>query len=125
MYFGQGMGYRNDHTTGVPKGEEPESMYMVVSGKHFDEHCCFDYGNAETNDKDDGPRLGTASSMTAWQHAVVTRVNCTHTAVSRQLHAFSRELTVLQCHVDVFVLTPKSPHSDAQLYTTISGVKCL
>jgi hypothetical protein len=55
MYFNQGMGYRNDKTTGMPKGEEPESMYMVVGGKHFDDSCCFDYGNAETNDKDDGP----------------------------------------------------------------------
>jgi hypothetical protein len=38
MYFDQGMGYRNDKTTGVPKGEEPESMYMVVAGNHFDDH---------------------------------------------------------------------------------------
>ena len=47
--------YRNDDTRGVPKGQAPESMYMVVAGRHFDDHCCFDYGNAETNDKDDGP----------------------------------------------------------------------
>ena len=55
MYFDRGMGYRNDRTTRVPTGEEPESMYMVVAGNHFNDHCCFDYGNAETNDKDDGP----------------------------------------------------------------------
>ena len=44
MYFNPGNGYRNDKTTGVPKGEDPESMYMVVYGQHFDDHCCFDYG---------------------------------------------------------------------------------
>jgi hypothetical protein len=47
-------GYRNDNTTGVAKGEEPETIYMVVSGKHYNGKCCFDYGNAETNNLDDG-----------------------------------------------------------------------
>ena len=46
MYFDKGMGYRNDDTVGVPKGEDPESMYMVVSGSHWDDHCCFDYGGS-------------------------------------------------------------------------------
>merc|ERR1712217_172332 len=29
-------------------------MYMVTSGKHYNDRCCFDYGNAETNNLDDG-----------------------------------------------------------------------
>jgi hypothetical protein len=29
-------------------------MYMVTSGTHFNASCCFDYGNAETNEKDNG-----------------------------------------------------------------------
>jgi len=29
-------------------------MYMVVSGKHYNQWCCFDYGNAETNNLDNG-----------------------------------------------------------------------
>ena len=29
-------------------------MYMVVDGKHYNQMCCFDYGNAETDSKDDG-----------------------------------------------------------------------
>ena len=29
-------------------------MYMVTSGKHFNNRCCFDYGNAEANAGDDG-----------------------------------------------------------------------
>eukprot|EP00035_Acanthoeca_spectabilis_P005978 m.119347 g.119347 ORF g.119347 m.119347 type:complete len:496 (-) comp13291_c0_seq1:2369-3856(-) len=53
-YFNPGNGYRNDNTTGVAVGQQSESMYMVTSGTHYDDHCCFDYGNAETDAKDDG-----------------------------------------------------------------------
>jgi hypothetical protein len=34
-YFEGGMGYRNDDTAGVAVGDEAQSMYMVVSGTHF------------------------------------------------------------------------------------------
>jgi len=53
-YFEGGMGYRNDNTSGIAKGDEPESMYMVTSGKHYNGGCCFDYGNAEIDAKDHG-----------------------------------------------------------------------
>ena len=33
---------RNDNTTGVAKGDEPETLYMVASGRHYNEGCCFD-----------------------------------------------------------------------------------
>ena len=49
------VGYRNNHTKGVATGDEPEAMYMVASGKRYNQWCCFDYGNAETNNKDNGP----------------------------------------------------------------------
>ena len=52
--FEGGMGYRNDNTRGVAVGDQPESMYMVVAGKHYNGRCCFDYGNAETDNNDDG-----------------------------------------------------------------------
>lgn len=50
-----GVGYRNNKTTGIPTGDQPEAMYMIVSGTHYNQWCCFDYGNAETNTKDNGP----------------------------------------------------------------------
>jgi hypothetical protein len=53
-YFEGGMGYRNNKTSGIATGDKPESMYMVTSGKHFNDQCCFDYGNAETTNNDDG-----------------------------------------------------------------------
>lgn len=48
------VGYRNNSTKGVATGDDPEAMYMVVSGKHYNQWCCFDYGNAETNNLDNG-----------------------------------------------------------------------
>ena len=48
------VGYRNDKTKGVATGDMPEAMYMVADGKHYNQYCCFDYGNAETTDHDDG-----------------------------------------------------------------------
>jgi hypothetical protein len=49
-----GVGYRNNSTHGVATGDQPEAIYMVASGKHYNQWCCFDYGNAETDNKDDG-----------------------------------------------------------------------
>jgi non-reducing end alpha-L-arabinofuranosidase len=49
------VGYRNNTTKGMAVKDEPEGIYMVASGKHYNQWCCFDYGNAETNNKDNGP----------------------------------------------------------------------
>ena len=49
-----GMGYRNNRTSGVAVKGQPEGMYMVSSGTHFNSGCCFDYGNAETSGTDTG-----------------------------------------------------------------------
>jgi hypothetical protein len=53
-FFEGGMGYRVDETSGVAIHDQAETMYMVTSGTHFNDRCCFDYGNAETNNLDDG-----------------------------------------------------------------------
>ena len=52
-YFTGGMGYRIDHTVGVATGNDPETIYMVTAGQIYNNGCCFDYGNAETNNLDD------------------------------------------------------------------------
>ena len=49
-----GTGYRVDQTIGVATGDQPETEYMVTSGTFFNGSCCFDYGNAETDNHDDG-----------------------------------------------------------------------
>ena len=56
-----GTGYRCDNTTGVAKGDEAETIYMVTSVTRYNGGCCFDYGNAETNNHDDG--VGTMEAV--------------------------------------------------------------
>jgi hypothetical protein len=67
--FSDNVAYRNNSTTGVARASQAESMYMVVDGRRFSSACCFDYGNAETNSKDNGN--GTMEALyfgtdTAW-----------------------------------------------------------
>ena len=54
IYFQSGMGYRNDATTGIPSKGKPEGVYMVSSAIHLNGGCCFDFGNAEINNLDNG-----------------------------------------------------------------------
>jgi hypothetical protein len=54
MYFQRGEGYRDNRTVGVPTGGAPQSIYMVTAGTHGNAACCFDFGNAETNSRDNG-----------------------------------------------------------------------
>lgn len=47
-----GQGYSNRTAAGTARGDDPQSMYAVLAGKHFNGGCCFDYGNAENATKD-------------------------------------------------------------------------
>ncbi|RQX04500.1 arabinofuranosidase catalytic domain-containing protein [Micromonospora arida] len=49
VYIAPGTGYRNNNTNGVATGDQPEGIYAVVDGTHYNQWCCFDYGNAQTN----------------------------------------------------------------------------
>src|SRR6185437_12258915 len=53
-YIAPGDGYRDDSTRNIAAGNNPESEYAIFDGTHFNGGCCFDYGNAETNNNDDG-----------------------------------------------------------------------
>jgi len=65
-YFEKGMGYRNDNTSGIPIGDNSESLYMVVGGRHYNSGCCFDYGNAETDNYDHGEGTMEAIYFGSW-----------------------------------------------------------
>nr|WP_198045676.1 alpha-L-arabinofuranosidase B [Kitasatospora mediocidica] len=54
VYVAPGTGYRNNNTSGIATGDQPEGMYAVLDGTHYNGGCCFDYGNAETDSTDDG-----------------------------------------------------------------------
>ena len=54
VYVAPGTGYRNDFTSGIATGDQPEGEYAVFNGAHYNGGCCFDYGNAETSNNDTG-----------------------------------------------------------------------
>jgi non-reducing end alpha-L-arabinofuranosidase len=54
VYVTPGVGYRDNATTGVATGAQPQDAYMVAAGTHVNGGCCFDYGNAETDSRDNG-----------------------------------------------------------------------
>ena len=68
------MGYRNDTTTGVATGNNPETIYMVTSGtaSKVNTGCCMDFGNAEKDNTDDGSGtmealyMGYGKNNTKW-----------------------------------------------------------
>jgi hypothetical protein len=59
-------GYRDDNTKGIAVNGEAESMYMVASGTHVNSGCCFDFGNAETNNDDNGVGHMDSVNLTTW-----------------------------------------------------------
>ncbi|CAH0050782.1 unnamed protein product [Clonostachys solani] len=54
VFISPGTGYRNNEANGTAVGDESEGMYAVFDGTHYNGGCCFDYGNAETNNLDTG-----------------------------------------------------------------------
>ena len=48
-----GMGLRHNDAKGTAVDDQAEGQYWVVNGKHFNSGCCFDYGNAEIDSRDD------------------------------------------------------------------------
>ena len=68
-YIIPGMGLRNNDASGLGINDEPEGIYMVFDGTHYDSGCCFNYGNTSTNS--DAVGRGTMSTVyfgtsTAW-----------------------------------------------------------
>ncbi|GAA3799742.1 arabinofuranosidase catalytic domain-containing protein [Sphaerisporangium flaviroseum] len=57
VYIAPGTGYRNNNTNGVATGDQPEGIYAVVDGTHYNQWCCFDYGNAQTDGQADAPAI--------------------------------------------------------------------
>ncbi|WP_433075269.1 alpha-L-arabinofuranosidase B [Dactylosporangium sp. CA-052675] len=54
VFVAPGTGYRNNNTNGIATGDQPEGMYAIFDGTHYNGGCCFDYGNAERNSRDNG-----------------------------------------------------------------------
>jgi hypothetical protein len=53
VFIEPGMGLRNDDAKGTAVDDQAEGQYWVINGRHFNSGCCFDYGNAEIDSRDD------------------------------------------------------------------------
>ena len=53
VFIEPGMGLREDDPKGTAVDDQAEGQYWVINGLHFNNGCCFDYGNAETDSRDD------------------------------------------------------------------------
>jgi non-reducing end alpha-L-arabinofuranosidase len=53
VFIEPGMGLRQDDAKGTAVDDQAEGQYWVINGLHFNSGCCFDYGNAETDSRDD------------------------------------------------------------------------
>lgn len=71
VFIEPGMGLRQDDAKGTAVDDQAEGQYWVINGRHFNDGCCFDYGNAETDSRDDdNGTMETAyyGNATPWFH---------------------------------------------------------
>lgn len=54
VFIAPGMGLRWNDAKGTAVDDQAEGQYWVINGQHYNDGCCFDYGNAETDSRDDG-----------------------------------------------------------------------
>ena len=53
VFIEPNMGLRHNDVKGTAVDDQAEGQYWVVSGKNYNAGCCFDYGNAEIDSRDD------------------------------------------------------------------------
>ncbi len=54
VFIEPGMGLRQNDAKGTAVDDQAEGQYWVINGHHYNSGCCFDYGNAEIDSRDDG-----------------------------------------------------------------------
>jgi non-reducing end alpha-L-arabinofuranosidase len=71
VFISPGMGLRQNDVKGTAVDDQAEGQYWVINGLHFNSGCCFDYGNAEIDSRDDdNGTMETAyyGDSTPWYH---------------------------------------------------------
>ncbi len=53
VFIAPGMGLRQNDVKGTAVDDQAEGQYWVINGHHYNSGCCFDYGNAEIDSRDD------------------------------------------------------------------------
>uniref|UniRef100_Q026F9 Alpha-N-arabinofuranosidase n=1 Tax=Solibacter usitatus (strain Ellin6076) TaxID=234267 RepID=Q026F9_SOLUE len=71
VFITPGMGLRQNDAKGTAVDDQAEGQYWVINGHHYNSGCCFDYGNAEIDSRDDDN--GTMETTyygnaTSWYH---------------------------------------------------------
>lgn len=54
IFIAPGMGLRWNDARGTAVDDQAQGQYWVINGHHYNSGCCFNYGNAETDSRDDG-----------------------------------------------------------------------
>jgi hypothetical protein len=72
LYTNASQAYWKDGSkSGMPTGSQPQGVYMVTSGTHVSNGCCYDYGNGETSRQYvAGPSMDSVyfGTCTIWAH---------------------------------------------------------
>jgi hypothetical protein len=71
VFIEPGMGLRQNDVKGTAVDDQAEGQYWVINGQHYNSGCCFDYGNAEIDSRDDdNGTMETAyyGDATGWYH---------------------------------------------------------
>src|SRR5690348_16294033 len=71
VFIEPGMGLRQNDVKGTAVDDQAEGQYWVINGLHYNSGCCFDYGNAEIDSRDDdNGTMETAyfGNARAWFH---------------------------------------------------------
>jgi alpha-L-arabinofuranosidase B-like protein/lamin tail-like protein/alpha-galactosidase-like protein len=71
VFIEPGMGLRQDDAKGTAVDDQAEGQYWVINGHHYNSGCCFDYGNAEIDSRDDDNGTMETTyygSAGAWYH---------------------------------------------------------
>ena len=74
VFIEPGMGLRQDDAKGTAVDDQAEGQYWVINGLHFNSGCCFDYGNAEIDSRDDdNGTMETAyyGDAPSWYHGTI------------------------------------------------------
>lgn len=54
IFIAPDMGLRWNDPKGTAVDDQAQGQYWVINGHHFNDGCCFNYGNVETDSRDDG-----------------------------------------------------------------------
>ncbi len=53
VFIAPGMGIRQNDAKGTAVDDQAQGQYWVINGHHYNNGCCYDYGNAEIDSRDD------------------------------------------------------------------------